>query len=216
LENKKIMETDGKSNGSSNGDKTELPKQESPLEINLKTYKNLKSVTRHLDLVQDACKLLAERIIDEAIELSREVDESGLKKADGEKEQIEIKKKIDFAIMLIANGRLHDNSKFFGIEREYLIPGEDPQKVKLAHHQHVTTNKHHPEIWGSLRQMPEIYIAEMVCDWFARSTEAGTDLRKWIKEQALEKYSVSANGKTYKVIKKYVDLLLDDPLTRLK
>ncbi len=208
----------GKSNGSSNGDKQELPKPktESPLEINLKTYKNLKSVTRHIKLVQEACDLLSERIIDEAIELSREVDESGLKKADGDKEQAEIKKKIDFAIMLIANSRLHDNSKFFGIEREYLIPGADPEKVKLAHHQHVTTNKHHPEIWGSMQQMPDICIAEMVCDWFARSTEAGTDLRKWIKEEALNKYQVSAKGKVYKVIKRYVDLLLDNPLTRLK
>jgi hypothetical protein len=27
------------------------------------------------------------------------------------------------------------------------------------------TNQHHPEYWGGLHRMPDIAVAEMVCDW---------------------------------------------------
>ena len=31
--------------------------------------------------------------------------------------------------------------------------------------------------------MPEISVAEMVCDWYARAQEFGTGLRDWIVQQ---------------------------------
>lgn len=115
-----------------------------------------------------------------------------------------------FARQLIQRGYLHDNSKLDGIEWEYLHRGEE--FMHLAHEQHVRTNDHHPEFWvGGINAMPDICIAEMVCDWKARSNEFGTDLRAWIKESALPKYDVSTKGKTYKTIKKYLDLVLEEP-----
>jgi len=50
----------------------------------------------------------------------------------------------------------------------------------------------------------------MVCDWKARSTEFGSDLRVWIKEDASNKYGFSLKSSIYKKIKKFVELLLED------
>jgi hypothetical protein len=60
--------------------------------------------------------------------------------------------------------------------------------------------------------MPPDAIAEMVCDWYARSQEMGTDLRAWIKEEALKRYDIPPTGRVAKLVKKFVDLLLDPPL----
>ena len=150
---------------------------------------HIKSLLRHVDNVRDACILLAERLIKQ--------DE------------------VQFARILISNSLLHDASKFKGIEWEDLRVGGDSDKLKAAYVQHISTNPHHPEYWGGIKNMPRIYIAEMVCDWFARSSEAATDLRAWIKNEAIPKYKMSPQGKTYKVIKEFVDILLDKPLTRI-
>jgi len=152
--------------------------------------KYLRSVLRHIGLVQDACKLLGEKFIE--------------------------KGEVDFGRILIANGFKHDNSKLYGIEWEYLNTESDPEKLRLAHHQHVTTNPHHPEYWGGVEQMPRICVAEMVCDLFARSTEFGTDLREWIKTEFVKKHSLSPNGKCYRAIKEFVDMLLDKPFSQMK
>lgn len=120
---------------------------------------------------------------------------------------------VPFGLELIANGNIHDNSKFHGIEWLYMhddVLKDDPTKFKMALQQHITTNKHHPECWaGGIDGMPRIYIAEMVCDWHARSSEFGTDLREWIKDKACKKFSMSCSGKIYKQIKDFLDLLLD-------
>src|SRR5450755_1045681 len=83
-------------------------------------------------------------------------------------------------------GLVHDASKFHGIEWEYLHKtGEVPaDRLQLAVEHHRRTNEHHPEYWGGIDNMPEIFVAEMVCDWYARSQEFGTDLRVWIRGQA--------------------------------
>lgn len=60
-----------------------------------------------------------------------------------------------------------------------------------AVNQHVNANKHHPEYWGSINVMPDIYIAEMVCDWLARSQEFGTDVKAWINNVAMYKFGIS-------------------------
>ena len=146
------------------------------------------NVLRHIKNVQEAAKLLGERLIDR-----------------GEK---------DLGRILIANSMIHDNSKFFGIEWEYMSAEEtNKEKLQLAVLQHVTTNPHHPEYWGDIKDMPRIYLAEMVCDWHARSVEFGTDLRDWIKNAALEKYGITTQTKVYKTIKEFVDLLLDNPFS---
>lgn len=108
---------------------------------------------------------------------------------------------------LIANGQIHDNSKFKGIEFDELFFGS-PILMEVVKH-HSSTNPHHPEFWGSIQAMPEIYIAEMVCDCTARGTEFGTDVRQWFKQQATEKYSFDMDDEVGKKITFFLDMLLE-------
>lgn len=149
--------------------------------------KRLKALLRHVDNVRMNCLRLGEILIEDP--------------------------KIGFGKDLIALGYIHDNSKFHGIEWEYLhsdmFGGEHSDKLALAIKQHTTTNPHHPEYWGSIHDMPEIYVAEMVCDWAARSSEFGNDLRAWIKDKATKKFDMTVQSKAYKDIKRFVDMFLD-------
>ena len=113
---------------------------------------------------------------------------------------------------LIANGQIHDNSKFKGIEFEELFYGSDILMEVVKHH--ATTNPHHPEYWGGIHNMPNVYIAEMVCDWAARSSEFGSDLRKWIVSEATTKFGFNTNSKCYEKIEEYLDLLLSKPFKK--
>lgn len=148
------------------------------------------AVLRHQDNVREGCELLGRRLI-----------------KDGE---------IELGVDLIRNGREHDNSKLRGIEFIGLTQDKDSDLLKfaIAHHQQV--NAHHPEYWHGIDNVPELFLAEMVCDWRARSIEFGSSLRDWIKNHALEKFKIPANGKTCKKIKEFVDLLLEDPFKPIK
>lgn len=150
----------------------------------------LEMLIRHIRKVQDACWELTKKL---------------LKKGDNV-----------FARRLIASSMSHDVSKFYGKEYDNLIKAESPELLKYAVEHHQQTNKHHPEYWDGAENMPKLAIAEMVCDWYARSNEFGTDLRKWIKEDALTKYCISPQGKVYKVIKEFVDLLLEPAFKQMK
>lgn len=55
----------------------------------------------------------------------------------------------------------------------------------------------------------------MVCDLYARASEFATDLRAYIKTTFAKKHNLPLQGKTYKVIKYYVDTLLDEPLRQI-
>ena len=148
--------------------------------------KRLKAVVRHITHVQQSCTLLGERLI-----------------ANGE---------IAVGHNLIANGFIHDNSKLRGAEWLYLhdeVKEHSPKLFHAALQQHIHTNQHHPEYWGDIEKMPKIYLAEMVCDWHARSSEFGTGLREFIKESATKRFDFKVQGKIYKGIKGLVDILLD-------
>lgn len=148
--------------------------------------KPLRQVMRHIRNVQDNCELLAERLIEQG--------------------------RAEFARRLLANSLAHDQSKLRGIEWAHLN-GETKKMngdaFKLAHQSHVESNPHHPEYWGGIDEMPAVYIAEMVCDWKARSDEMGTDLREWVKDEASKRYKFTLRGSAYKIIKNFMDLLLD-------
>lgn len=116
---------------------------------------------------------------------------------------------IEIGRMLISNGQIHDNSKLSGIEFEHLFVG-DPLLPEVASH-HAKTNPHHPEFWGSIHKMPEVYIAEMVCDCAARGSEFGTDVRKWFSDVSTVKYGFSMDDPCGILIQKYLDLLLTKP-----
>lgn len=154
------------------------------------TEEHLENLVRHIDLVRSAGVLLGKRLI-----------------AQGRKE---------FGRILIGNVYIHDASKFSGIEWDYLHAGKDTpkEKLELAIKQHITTNPHHPEYWGGVEHMPEIFLAELVCDWYARSMEFGTGLRDWIKSTAIDKFDIKLDSPQYKKIQEFVNLLLEDHFVR--
>jgi len=112
---------------------------------------------------------------------------------------------------LMANGQIHDNSKFKGIEFEELFSGS-PILMDVVKH-HASTNPHHSEYWGDIHKMPDVYVAEMVCDWHARSSEFGSDLRGWIKESATVRYDFKMDDPVGKKIVEFLDLLLEKPFS---
>ena len=149
---------------------------------------------RHISNVQEACLLLAKRLIE--------------------------KGEINLGIRLVAVGQLHDHSKWFGIEWDYLVEGDWNGEAKLAAIHHARSNMHHPEYWkqddneSGADNMPRIAIAEMVCDFYARSTEFGTSVWEYVKKQAMPRYEISPQGKVYKQIKEFLDLLLEKPFSQ--
>lgn len=157
------------------------------------TMLKIRALTRHIRNVEDNCLILGEKLI-------------GL----GE---------IDLGRQLIANGYVHDSSKFYGIEFENLshsssaISKEETAKLKMrmAVQHHCSTNAHHPEHWSGIKNMPRVAIAEMVADWKSRSEEFGTNLRDWINEEATSRWDFSKEDEVYKTITVFVDLLCPTP-----
>ena len=114
---------------------------------------------------------------------------------------------------LIANGFLHDSSKFNSIEWLHLtIADPEDELLNVAINEHSSRNLHHPEHWGGIKNMPQAYLAEMVCDWKARSSELGKDIREWIGTKAAKRWDFTKRDKVYRDIMKYVNLLLEQRL----
>lgn len=151
---------------------------------------HLDNLVRHVEQVRENCTLLGKRLI--------------------------AKGRRDIGLALIARGFEHDSSKFYGIEWEYLHNGADvpSSALRFAIEHHTKTNDHHPEYWGGIRGMPEVAVAEMVCDWYARAQEFGTGLRDWITENAIQKYGLAEDDDQYKWINNFVDMLLVDYFQR--
>ena len=114
--------------------------------------------------------------------------------------------RFEFGRDLIANGQLHDNSKLRGIEFDRLFAGEQLLPEAIKHHRSV--NLHHPEYWGTIHDMPEIYLAEMVCDCTARSAEFGTDIRLWFSHEGTARYNFSMTDSVGVRITNFLDILL--------
>jgi hypothetical protein len=148
----------------------------------------LESIRRHIRNVQDAAELLANRLIQ--------------------------KGETTFAITLLANVMAHDQSKYRGIEFEFLHPGEDKELFNLALKQHWASNPHHPEYWQGIQAMPRIYIAEMIADLKARSEEFGNDLREYIKGEFAERHKLTVRCKPMVHINYFLDLLLEKPFKK--
>jgi Family of unknown function (DUF5662) len=160
------------------------------------TLIKINNITRHIKNVEDNCILLGTKII--------------------KKGNIELGKQ------LIANGFVHDASKFQGIEFEYLSlnnPTEENNKLKMkmAIQHHNTTNLHHAEAWpGGIHKMPDVYLAELVCDIKARSEEFGTSLMDYIDNQGVKRWGIEKDDETYKKIIGFVDLLCEQPFKEIK
>lgn len=151
---------------------------------------HLDNLIRHITLVRDACLLLGKRLMK--------------------------KGRREFGRNLIAKGVIHDASKFYGIEWKYLHCGKDVPKEELqfAIDQHRLSNDHHPEYWGGIDNMPELAVAEMLCDWYARAQEFGTGLRDWIDEEAVSKYGIDKEGEIWVWLTYFINILLEDSFSR--
>ena len=86
---------------------------------------------------------------------------------------------------------------------------KDKDAFKLAWQQHVTTNPHHPEFWGGVENMPDFAIAEMVCDWYARSQEFGASVREWYQDEAMGKFKILKDSYTDGKINEYFEFFSD-------
>jgi len=156
----------------------------------LNTSDHLDNLIRHIELVRGATTLLGKRLI--------------------------AKGRVEFGRLLIAKGFEHDITKFYGIEWEYLHSGNDVprEQLALAIKQHVSVNSHHPEYWGGFENMPELAVAELVFDWYARSQEFGTCLRDWIIQTAIERFKIDVESEQYVWLTKFLDILLEDSFVR--
>lgn len=161
-------------------------------DMSLSITEHLSNLTRHIDLVREACELLGNRLIE--------------------------KGEVELGIAVIARGYKHDESKFHGIEWDYLHQGPDipAEQLKMAQQSHIANNDHHPEFWGTIQEMPRVALAEMTADCYARSQEFGTSLREWIDEKATEKYDFKKGDETYVTLMEFVDLLLVNYFTESK
>lgn len=163
--------------------------------IKKEALEKIRAIARHIRNVEDNCLLLGEKLIDLG--------------------------EIDLGHRLIANGFVHDASKFHGIEFENLTISQPSQeegaklKLRMAVSHHNRTNPHHPEYWMGIDNMPDLYLAEMVCDWKARSEEFGTSLRDWIDNDATKRFDFEKDGKTYKQIMRFVDLICVKPFEQI-
>jgi hypothetical protein len=118
---------------------------------------------------------------------------------------------------LIVNGMCHDSDKFLGIQWKYMRKGADPDdpKLRLAVESHNSTNPHHPEYWPSIKAMPPVSVAEMVCDWLARSAECGGSVKEWIDKEATQRFDFDKSDLVYDQISYFCNCLLDGKMDRV-
>lgn len=141
----------------------------------------LTNVLRHIKRVEDNCNLIAKYYENENLQ---------------------------FALQLIQRGRRHDISKLNLIEFTELLDSSHPNfHQRLLYHR--THNDHHPEYWkGGIKAMhvSPVVVAEMVCDWKARSEEFGSDLDSWI-DDTFTIYNYTKDDDVYKLIVKFKNIL---------
>lgn len=163
----------------------------------IKEIKYLEDVLRHIELVQQNCLVLAKKLIEDGKSL--------------------------LGRALIQNSLRHDASKLIGMEWKYMKLFHEKAKLNKteqtslaqAVEHHSFTNEHHPEHWGTIHNMPELYLIEMVCDWLSRANEFGTDLRQWIDEEATKRFNFKKTDPVYNIILKYVDMLCKPKLEKI-
>lgn len=117
---------------------------------------------------------------------------------------------------LIVNSMSHDLTKFFGVEYEDLHKDAEKDDLKVAIHQHNSSNKHHIEFWGNAEKMEDVFIAEMVCDTVTRSQELAVNYLDWLTKEAPKRYKFSKKGKFLKKALYFYNLLIENPFKDIK
>ena len=125
--------------------------------------------------------------------------------------------RVELATQLLKRGCEHDNSKFDREEfirmsqilksRKFFTNASttlsDKEKEAIKHH--WSHNRHHPEYFENSDEMTELDILEMVCDWFARSLQYGTDFIPFVLERQENRFHFSE--KQFEKILKYCRLM---------
>ncbi len=126
---------------------------------------------------------------------------------------------------LAERARLHDASKFEVEERlpyiwltEYhrrrrdgqtmVYPEGMEERIQVAIHHHVTTNRHHAEFHKDPNDMTDVDLIEMVCDWTAMSQEFGQDggsARGWADKTI--GYRILLNDERRQFVYRMIELL---------
>lgn len=130
------------------------------------------------------------------------------------------KGKIELGTQLLKRGCEHDNSKFDSDEFRRLSQILKSRKCftdansqlsteeRKAIEYHWKHNRHHPEYFENpSEEMTELDIIEMVCDWFARSLQYGTEFIPFVKERQSNRFNFST--KKFDKILKYCILIED-------
>lgn len=99
----------------------------------------------------------------------------------------------DDAIALAYRCARHDESKLGNEEmQEFLKLPKEGLNMKFADmpladnisnliRVHWANNRHHPEFFHDYHNMSEMDIMEMVCDWYARSLQYGTNFKEFVQ-----------------------------------
>ena len=105
----------------------------------------------------------------------------------------------------------HDQSKFseeeFEAYAEHFYGSKDNDfEFDKAWEHHWQNNEHHPEYWGG-RDMPYIYILEMLCDWGSFSIDKGdmTELIDYYYSKAKDDEEKDLSPNTQKIIEEILD-----------
>lgn len=118
----------------------------------------------------------------------------------------------------------HDNSKtepdeydaydkyFYGKNRSYQVV----QDFNYAWLRHIHRNPHHWQYWVLINDdpdlgeiildMPDIYIIEMICDWWSFSWSKGdlTEIFKWYEER---KEHIKLSEKTRRIVENILNMM---------
>lgn len=121
------------------------------------------------------------------------------------------------ALQLARRCARHDNSKFESEEMKGFLrlpkEGETmknanatmPETVQKFIKMHWKHNRHHPEFFTDYHEMEELDIMEMVCDWYARSLQFGTNFKEFVKTRQANRFHFDEDF--FNVVWKYCEII---------
>lgn len=164
--------------------------------------KTIRDTVEHKKIVMDNCLILSEYLIRNG--------------------------KTELGLELLKRGSEHDISKFSiseclglgslsGSNKSFKEPlAKLSESDKDIIREHWKVNRHHPEYYEIHKEeMKEIDMLEMVCDWYARSKQYGTDFIPFIVARQGNRFKI--DNEKFDVILKWSKILKSlDEDTRLK
>ena len=121
---------------------------------------------------------------------------------------IKLHEATEWGAELVQRAKVHDASKYGPNERlpyiwmtefhrcrrsgiDFAYPPGMKDQVDEAIRHHVTTNRHHPDFHPDAKEMNDIDLVEMVCDWTAMAQEFGErggSAKDWADKQVGNKW----------------------------